>query len=192
MVDPGDLRIPDEAYPGKGSWATRSESMRSGARCLVGRRSLPRSQTSRRTCATGDAAVIRRLLPSAPRFYHLDYLGWLAENREWLDRTCRWLTAAAAPSCLDYIGDVDWRLSKPAKDCMPKSRPGFRTLLTGLCARIEIADHYVDLDFGTIRFDNPFQGPVNCNCCARTGDNDMAVTARSIGADLKDNYGPAA
>ena len=51
--------------------------------------------------------------------YHLDYLGWLAENREWLagpNLSLADFAAAAHLSCLDYIGDVDWRLSRPAKD----------------------------------------------------------------------------
>ena len=47
--------------------------------------------------------------------YHLDYLGWLAENREWLagpNLSLADFAAAAHLSCLDYIGDVDWRLSR--------------------------------------------------------------------------------
>ena len=49
--------------------------------------------------------------------YHLDYLGWLAENREWLagpNLSLADFAAAAHLSCLDYIGDVDWRLARPA------------------------------------------------------------------------------
>jgi glutathione S-transferase len=57
--------------------------------------------------------------------------------------------AAAHLSCLDYIGDVDWRLSKAAKDWYAriKSRPGFRTLLTDRVPGMNPPDHYVDLDF---------------------------------------------
>jgi glutathione S-transferase len=84
--------------------------------------------------------------------YHLDYLGWLAENREWLagqHLSLADFAAAAHLSCLDYIGDVDWRLSKPAKDWYAriKSRPGFRTLLTDRVPGMNPPEHYVDLDF---------------------------------------------
>jgi glutathione S-transferase len=84
--------------------------------------------------------------------YHLDYLGWLAENREWLagpNLSLADFAAAAHLSCLDYIGDVDWRLSKPAKDWYSriKCRPSFRTLLSDRVAGITPPEHYVDLDF---------------------------------------------
>ena len=51
--------------------------------------------------------------------FAVDYLGWLAENREWLagpNLSLADFAAAAHLSCLDYIGDVDWRLSRTAKD----------------------------------------------------------------------------
>jgi glutathione S-transferase len=84
--------------------------------------------------------------------YHLDYLGWLAENREWLagqNLSLADFAAAAHLSCLDYIGDVDWRLSRPAKDWYAriKSRPGFRTLLSDRVPGMTPPGHYVDLDF---------------------------------------------
>jgi glutathione S-transferase len=84
--------------------------------------------------------------------YHLEYLGWLAENREWLagqNLSLADFAAAAHLSCLDYIGDVDWRLSRPAKDWYAriKSRPGFRTLLTDRVPGMNPPEHYVDLDF---------------------------------------------
>jgi glutathione S-transferase len=84
--------------------------------------------------------------------YHLDYLGWLAENREWLagpNLSLADFAAAAHLSCLDYIGDVDWRLSRTAKDWYAriKSRPGFRTLLSDRVPGITPPEHYVDLDF---------------------------------------------
>jgi glutathione S-transferase len=84
--------------------------------------------------------------------YHLDYLGWLAENREWLagaNLSLADFAAAAHLSCLDYIGDVDWRLSRPAKDWYAriKSRPGFRTLLSDRVPGMTPPEHYVNLDF---------------------------------------------
>ena len=84
--------------------------------------------------------------------YHLDYLGWLAENREWLagpNLSLADFAAAAHLSCLDFIGDVDWRLSRPAKDWYAriKCRPGFRTLLADRVPGLTPPAHYVDLDF---------------------------------------------
>jgi glutathione S-transferase len=84
--------------------------------------------------------------------YHLDYLGWLAENREWLagpNLSLADFAAAAHLSCLDYIGDVDWRLSRPAKDWYAriKSRPGFRTLRSDRVPGMTPPEHYVNLDF---------------------------------------------
>src|SRR6478609_2496101 len=66
--------------------------------------------------------------------YHLEYLGWLAETRKWLAGSAMSLAdfcAAAHLSCLDFIGDVDWSLSPPAKEwyARVKSRPSFRALL---------------------------------------------------------------
>ena len=84
--------------------------------------------------------------------YHLDYLGWLAENREWLagpNLSLADFAAAAHLSCLDYIGDVDWRLSRPAKDWYAriKSRPSFRPILADRMVGITPPAHYADLDF---------------------------------------------
>lgn len=43
--------------------------------------------------------------------YHLDYIGFLTEKREWLagnDFSLADISAAAHLSCVDYIGDVPW------------------------------------------------------------------------------------
>lgn len=84
--------------------------------------------------------------------HHLEYLGWLAENRGWLagpNLSLADFAAAAHLSCLDYIGDVDWRACPAAKDwyARVKSRPSFRTLLADRVAGVVPPDHYVDLDF---------------------------------------------
>ena len=68
--------------------------------------------------------------------YHIEYLGWLAETRKWLAGGALSLAdfaAAAHLSCLDFIGDVDWTISAPAKEwyARMKSRPSFRGLLVG-------------------------------------------------------------
>jgi glutathione S-transferase len=84
--------------------------------------------------------------------YHMEYLGWLAETRKWLAGGTLSLAdfaAAAHLSCLDFIGDVDWKLSAPAKDWYArlKSRPSFRGLLVDRVAGMTPPEHYADLDF---------------------------------------------
>ena len=84
--------------------------------------------------------------------HHLEYLGWLAENRKWLGGAAMSLAdfaAAAHLSCLDFIGDVDWKLSASAKDwyARMKSRPSFRGVLADRVPGVTPPAHYVDLDF---------------------------------------------
>jgi glutathione S-transferase len=84
--------------------------------------------------------------------YHLDYLGWLAETRKWLGGSALSLAdfaAAAHLSALDFIGDVDWSLSQPAKEwyARMKSRPSFRGLLSDRVPGTVPPAHYADLDF---------------------------------------------
>lgn len=84
--------------------------------------------------------------------YHLDYIGWLAETRKWLAGGALSLadfTAAAHLSSLDFLGEVDWNLSAPAKDwyARMKSRPSFRALLADRVPGAAAAAHYADLDF---------------------------------------------
>lgn len=84
--------------------------------------------------------------------YHLDYLGWLLDQRRWLAgdvMTLADLTAAAHISCLDYISDVDWNRNATVKDWYAKikSRPSFRTLLADQVPGFPPPAHYADLDF---------------------------------------------
>lgn len=84
--------------------------------------------------------------------YHLDYIGWLAETRKWLAGGTMSLAdfaAAAHLSSLDFIGDVDWTLSAPAKEwyARVKSRPSFRALLSDRVSGTIPPAHYADLDF---------------------------------------------
>ncbi len=97
-----------------------------------------------------DAAKLRAGY-AAMRF-HMEYLGWLAETRKWLGGphiSLADFTAAAFLSALDFIGDVDWSLSPPAKDwyARMKSRPAFRPLLNDRVSGIAPPPHYADLDF---------------------------------------------
>jgi glutathione S-transferase len=83
---------------------------------------------------------------------HLGYIGSLCEARKWLggdELSVADLTAAAHLSCLDYLGDVPWRLYEGAKDWYVrlKSRPSFRPLLSDRVAGMPPPRHYADLDF---------------------------------------------
>jgi len=84
--------------------------------------------------------------------HQLNYIGWLAENRKWLagaNLSLADFSAAAMLSSLDYIGDVDWSLSAPAKDwyARMKSRPSFRAILADRMTGMAPPPHYADLDF---------------------------------------------
>jgi glutathione S-transferase len=84
--------------------------------------------------------------------YHLDYISWLAETRKWLAGSALSLAdfaAAAHLSTLDFIGELDWSISPPAKDwyARMKSRPSFRGVLADRVAGTTPPPHYADLDF---------------------------------------------
>lgn len=83
---------------------------------------------------------------------HLNHIGWLAEHRKWLggaNLSLADFAAAAQLSALDFIGDVDWSLSPPAKDwyARVKSRPSFRAILSDRVNGLAPPPHYADLDF---------------------------------------------
>ena len=84
--------------------------------------------------------------------YHLAYIGWLAQRRNFLagDRlTYADLAAAAHLSAIDYLGDVPWIEDDAAKAwyARVKSRPSFRPLLSEWLAGVPASRTYVDLDF---------------------------------------------
>jgi glutathione S-transferase len=84
--------------------------------------------------------------------YHLAYIGWLAQRRNFLagDRlTYADLAAAAHLSTIDYLGDVPWIEDDAAKAwyARVKSRPSFRPLLSEWLAGVPASRTYVDLDF---------------------------------------------
>jgi glutathione S-transferase len=84
--------------------------------------------------------------------YHLAYIGWLVQTRDWLagDRlSLADLAAAAHLSAADYLGDVPWNDNEAAKNwyARVKSRPSFRTILADTLAGIPPAKSYADLDF---------------------------------------------
>ncbi len=84
--------------------------------------------------------------------FHLDYMGWLLEERRWLagnSMTLADFAAAAHLSALDYISDVDWNRNEAVKDWYAKikSRPAFRSVLADQVPGFPPAAHYADLDF---------------------------------------------
>jgi len=84
--------------------------------------------------------------------FHIDYIGYLLEQRRWLagDRmSLADFAAAAHLSCLDYIRDVDWNRNAVVKDWYAtiKSRPAFRSLLADNIPGFPQPSHYADLDF---------------------------------------------
>ena len=84
--------------------------------------------------------------------YHLAYIGWLVQTRDWLagDRlSLADLAAAAHVSATDYLGDVPWNENEAAKNwyARVKSRPSFRPLLADALAGLPPAKSYADLDF---------------------------------------------
>jgi glutathione S-transferase len=83
---------------------------------------------------------------------HLDYIGRLADGRNWLagdNLSLADLAGAAHLSAIDYIGDVPWADFPSAKAWFQrlKSRPSFRPLLTDSVRGIAASQSYTDLDF---------------------------------------------
>jgi glutathione S-transferase len=106
----------------------------------------------KRLCGRGnpDPAAMRTGYTALK--YHMEYLGWLAETRKWLaggSISLADFAAAAHLSSLDFIGDLDWSISPPAKDWYAriKSRPSFRGVLADRVPGTTPPAHYADLDF---------------------------------------------
>jgi len=84
--------------------------------------------------------------------YHLRYIGWLTQSRNWLagDRmTYADLAAAAHLSSVDFLGDVPWSEDDGAKHwyARVKSRPSFRGILADRLPGLTPSPVYADLDF---------------------------------------------
>jgi len=84
--------------------------------------------------------------------YHLDYIGYLADRRNWLAGEAFSLAdiaAGAQLSAVDYIGDVPWDEHARAREWYArlKSRPSFRPLLSDHIPGAPPPPHYADLDF---------------------------------------------
>lgn len=84
--------------------------------------------------------------------HHLRYISYLAASRRWLAgerMTFADLAAAAALSCIDYLGEVPWAENEHAKAwyVRMKSRPSFRPFLGETVRGLPPSPYYTDLDF---------------------------------------------
>ena len=84
--------------------------------------------------------------------YHLEYIEWLLEQRQYLATdtiSLADLTATAQLSVVDYLGGIPWDDFKNAKIWYSKikSRPSFKDLLKDNIKGILPAKHYANLDF---------------------------------------------
>ncbi len=84
--------------------------------------------------------------------YHLDYIGFLTEKRNWLagdEFSLADISAASHISAIDYIGDVPWDEHQAARDWYSrvKSRPSMRPLLEDRIPGFTPAGHYENVDF---------------------------------------------
>ena len=113
---------------------------------LVLKRIAPKSRGG----GSPDSTIIRAGRSNI--HYHLRYIGYLVERRDWLTgnrMSLADLAAAAEISCLDYIGEVPWNDNEPAKSWYAriKSRLSFRPILADRVKGAPPSPHYGDLDF---------------------------------------------
>ncbi len=84
--------------------------------------------------------------------FHLEYIDWLAERRNYLagdEFSMADIAAAAHLSIIDYTGDISWEGYRNAKIWYSriKSRPSFKEILKDNIRGILPAKHYANLDF---------------------------------------------
>ena len=112
----------------------------------IDRRFMPREMGGGPT----NAAAVRAGLANIR--HHLNYVGYLARQQNWLageNMSYADLAAAAQLSCVDYLGHVPWEENKDARNWYAriKSRPSFRPLLVDLIRGMPPPSAYADLDF---------------------------------------------
>jgi glutathione S-transferase len=84
--------------------------------------------------------------------YHLDYIGYLANERYFLAGdvpTLADLAAAAHLSAIDYLSDVPWDYNESARNwyALMKSRPSMRCILIERVRGVRPPVYYEDPDF---------------------------------------------
>ena len=97
-----------------------------------------------------DSARIR--LGKHNMLYHLDYIGYLANERYFLagdNLTLADLAAAAHLSAHDYLGDINWGYNHAAHGwyALIKSRPSLRSILIERMRGVRPPAYYEDPDF---------------------------------------------
>ncbi len=100
--------------------------------------------------ASADPAVLREGREHLQ--FHLGYLSWLLEQRDWLagrKYSLGDVAAAAHISVLDFLGEVKWRDWPDLKEWYQKikSRPAMRGVINDRVAGFRAPRHYTDLDF---------------------------------------------
>lgn len=151
----------DEAYPGA-SLIGRSPVERAETRRLVAwfddkfnrevTANLYGEKVMKRLLKTGQPSSGAIRAGKANIRYHLEYVGWLTERRNWLagdEFSLADIAAAAHLSVLDYLDDVPWEEHEGAKLWYQriKSRPSFRPMLGDRVPGLRPPAHYADLDF---------------------------------------------
>ncbi|CAM3736234.1 glutathione S-transferase family protein [Litorimonas haliclonae] len=99
---------------------------------------------------SADTAVLRE--GRAALAQHLGYFCWLLDQRDWLAGryfSLADIAVAAHISCLDFLGEINWRDWPTLKDWYQKvkSRPSMRPLLNDRVPGFRAPRHYTDLDF---------------------------------------------
>ena len=117
---------------------------------LATERVFKRQMTRAHGGGAPDTDAIRAALVNIR--YHLAYIGWLVQTRDWLagERlTYADLAAAAHLSSIDYLGDVPWSENEAAKNwyARVKSRPSFRGILAETLPGLPPSASYANLDF---------------------------------------------
>lgn len=84
--------------------------------------------------------------------FHLEYLDWLCERRNYIageELSLADITAAAHLSIIDYLGDIPWEGYKNTKIWYSKmkSRPSFKDILRDGIKGVLPSKHYANLDF---------------------------------------------
>jgi glutathione S-transferase len=84
--------------------------------------------------------------------YHLEYIGYLTQERRFLAAdtiTLADFAAAAHFSALDYLGEVPWEHNARAKDwyALMKSRPSLRCILAERVSMLKPPEYYENPDF---------------------------------------------
>jgi len=104
----------------------------------------------RRVAAPPNAGILRSARSNLR--YHLDYIGFLSDQRRWLggdDFSLADIVAAAHVSIADYLGEIIWEDVPHALGWYQrvKSRKSFRPLLGDRLVGVAPAAHYAELDF---------------------------------------------